>query len=309
MEKIIKELTQEQLNLLPTFVTKWTNLGLSTEPADRKATEKAVREAYLTAGLSVPKHILWADSPQAGHDLHCKLRGKREWITPFYGQHDAGWLAFYDVFREFGVDVSKIDALTEVGKHCGWVWLFAGGAVCVERPCKILKDARDRLHNPEGMAVEYPDGWGVYALNGVMVPAKVVLDPNGFTAQEIRKITNTEVTRALAERLGWDKYLSKLGIHVIDSYTDETTGLKYELLESAHRFGDLEPRFIRKQSSVLKDGSQPWYLEPVEPSLRSAKAARKFQAMSGFADNNEQEYAALVEHCNSDPELQYSWES
>lgn len=307
MEKITK-LTPEQEARLPEYVEKWTKIGLSTEPANRPVTEEAVKRAYEVAGLPPPEHILWADSVWAGHELHCKLRGKSDWVTPYYGQHEAAWLGFYDVFRDIGVDVSKIDPLSDIGKNCGWVWMFENGAICTERPCELHQNERGQLHCKTGPAIKYPDGWSIYALNGTVVPEKVVMEPESFTRKDILALNNTEIVRALAEHLGWEKYLKVLGAKVIDSFVDPTTNLQYELLESEHKAGDLEPRFIRKQSSVLKDLSQPWYIEPVHPGLNTAMAARKFQAMAAFVEDNEDEYVKLMDHCNSNPDLDYSWE-
>lgn len=305
----IKKLTDEQTAMLPQFVDKWTNIGLCTEPANRPEAEKHLAEAYKQAGLEPPKKIYWAESPQAGHNLHCKLSGKNEWVLPFYGQHEAGWLSFYDVFDTFGIDCSKLHPLMELAKNCGWVWMFDEVAICTERPKKICRNQQNRLHNTEGKAIEYPDGWGLYAYNGTIVPEKLIMNPQGYTKEEILALNNTEVIRALAENLGWDNYLTKIGAKVIDEWIDPKENLKYELLESTSRVGDMEPRFLKKQSSVLKDGSQPWYIEPVHYGLQSAQAARKFQAMSSFINEGElEEFDTLMDYCNNNPELEYAWE-
>jgi hypothetical protein len=58
----IKKLTPEQIALFPEYVEKWTKIGLSTEPADRKRAEAGVRLSYKTAGLKPPR-IVWCGSP------------------------------------------------------------------------------------------------------------------------------------------------------------------------------------------------------------------------------------------------------
>lgn len=315
-KKKIESLTQEQIDQFPHFIKKWVTIGLSTEPANRPESEKWVVEAYKKANINPPKEILWADSPQAGHNLHCKIRGKNDWVIPFYAHHEAGWLSFYDVFHTFRMnspnfpDCSRLFPLMELAKNCGWVWMFDQTAICTERPCKLNLNDRGKLHSTTGKAIVYPDGWGYYMFNGTMVPEKVIMAPETYTKQEILKLNNTEVIRALAENLGWDKYLKKLGTIVIDTFKDPNTQLNYELLESKHRHGEFEPRFLRKESSVLKDGTQPWYIEPVHPGLNSAQAARKFQAMAAYIDNDasDNEYITLMQHCNNEPELVYNWE-
>ncbi|HEY4541682.1 MAG TPA: hypothetical protein VIG66_04830 [Noviherbaspirillum sp.] len=41
----------------------WKEIGLSTQPADRRAAEAAIRKLYAAAGLAEPQHIVWCGSP------------------------------------------------------------------------------------------------------------------------------------------------------------------------------------------------------------------------------------------------------
>jgi hypothetical protein len=168
--------------------------------------------------------------------------------------------------------------MSELATAAGWWWPFRGAVILTERPSKLRRDDRNRLHCADGKAIEYPDGWGFYVWHGTRVPAKVIESPDSFTAEEIRAEPNSEVARALAERLGWEAFLDKIGAKVIDVYKDKNTGLTYELLDT-HRFGELQPRFLRMQSPKLLDESQPWYIEKVHPELKTAKAARAWQFM------------------------------
>ena len=59
---MITELTREQSNRLIEFRDKWLNIGLCTEPANRKEAEKGIELAYNIAGLKKPK-IIWCLSP------------------------------------------------------------------------------------------------------------------------------------------------------------------------------------------------------------------------------------------------------
>jgi hypothetical protein len=74
---MIEKLTEEQEKLLPTYRDKWMAIGLSTEPADHTAAEKACREAYIVAGLEPPKKIIWADSPLSGAIVAKILKNKQ----------------------------------------------------------------------------------------------------------------------------------------------------------------------------------------------------------------------------------------
>lgn len=195
----------------------------------------------------------------------------------------------------------------DIAAFTGCWWWLDNFIIVSDRPRQINIDENNRLHSTTGPAIEWRDGSSLYAWHNTLVPAKLITNPDDYTSEEIKKLENTEMIRALAEKLGWEKYINKLGIEVIDSYTDSKTGLKYELLDSCHKFGRDDPRYIRKQSSKLKDGSSPWYIEPVHPRLKTAAAARKFQAMAAFLDDPNEEYK-LVQYCNRNPELNYNWE-
>jgi hypothetical protein len=84
-----------------------------------------------------------------------------------YGQHDAHWLAFYDALGQCGMDVSRLDGLTEIASSCGWWWPFDDVCVLTERHSLLARDEHGRLHSSHGPAVVYPDGWLVYAWHGV----------------------------------------------------------------------------------------------------------------------------------------------
>jgi len=58
----IEKLTTEQITKFPEYVRKWTNIGLSTEPANRPAAEAAINRMYTIAGIKEPK-IVWCGSP------------------------------------------------------------------------------------------------------------------------------------------------------------------------------------------------------------------------------------------------------
>lgn len=58
----ITSLTKDQIEKFPDYIKKWTDIGLSTEPANRREAEDGIREAYKIAGLQ-PPIIIWCGSP------------------------------------------------------------------------------------------------------------------------------------------------------------------------------------------------------------------------------------------------------
>jgi Domain of unknown function (DUF6745) len=310
---VITKLTPQQQQRLVEFREEWIAVGCDCSPADRPAAEGAIAEMY--ARMKQPKPgFRWFESPkQAALEIKRLANSPDAVWRCRWGQQEVAWISFYTFCEEIGVKYTgeQSEALglwRAVGQSCNWWWPMEGVCFLSERPRAIHWDERGRLHNADRKAVEYPDGWGVYSWHGTRVPARVIEDPDSYTAKELAGIRNTEHTRAIAEKLGWAKYLDKLGTKVIDEWTDPHTGLQYRLLDPKVRHGELQPRFIQKQSSILHDNSQPIYLEPVHPGLRTAASARKFQALAAFVDNDERELEQLMHHCNEDPELVYTWE-
>jgi hypothetical protein len=119
-----------------------------------------------------------------------------------YGQHDAGWLAFYDFFATAcGLESAKrLHGLNEVAQSSGWWWPFEHAVILTERPTEIHRNAEHRLHNDGGPALLYPDGFGIWALNGLRVAQRIVEQPETLTAIEVRDEANAEVRRHMLDR-------------------------------------------------------------------------------------------------------------
>ena len=139
--------------------------------------------------------------------------------------------------------------------------------------------------------------------HGIRVPAKLIMDPEHITKDDILAETNVEVQRAYAERLGWKKYFSLINVKKIDSWLDNKTGLHYELYDFKKRLGEKQPRFLKMESPKLNDGTMPCYIEPVDPGLKTAKAARKWQIPDENGEFPE------VEECNRNSEMEFEWEA
>lgn len=236
--KKIESLTEEQKAKMPEYVREWTAIGLSTEPADRPRAEKAVRLMYECGGLKPPRKIVWCGSPlalvrreglddakaEAGVAQGTRLSGDKPASTGscVYGQHDAGWLSFYAFMRnelKLVEQTDKLAGLTELCKSAGWALPYENTCYVSERHSRVSRDNAGRLHNLDGAAVLYPDGWGVYAVRGVRVPKEWVTGRATLDPMLALNHPNIEQRAAAATLIGWDRVLDKLHPEVVNVET------------------------------------------------------------------------------------------
>jgi len=131
-----------------------------------------------------------------------------------FGQHDASWLAFYDFFREvlgLSQQTKKLNGLWMIAKSTNWFLPHEKICWVCERPKSLYQDARNGLHHNDKAALIYPDGWALYYLHGVQVPAKYVETPaDKLDPVEVLKEPNIEVRMAVINKCGFDRFLGKL---------------------------------------------------------------------------------------------------
>jgi hypothetical protein len=185
-----------------------------------------------------------------------------------YGQHDAGWLSFYSFFREAVSLTSKtdnLDGLFQLAMSAGWAIPHANICWVSERHHILSRNDRGLLHSIVGPAVAYPDGWKIYAVNGIRVKETWITHTSELTASDVFKEQNAEVRRAGCELIGWDRVLSGIDARLIDDDGDPFIGTLYEgQIPGAKPCGFLKVRCGTKREFVI----------PVEAGLGTAIAAQ-----------------------------------
>jgi hypothetical protein len=112
-------------------------------------------------------------------------------------------------------DQTKLKAWSEFTEACHWVFPFKNLCILVDSPRRVqLQDGV--IHSEDGMAVEYSDGWGIYALEGVRLPGKVVMEPDKLTLDEIEAEGNAEVRRIMIDRFGPSRYMRETDAKCLD---------------------------------------------------------------------------------------------
>ncbi|MEM1152457.1 MAG: DUF6745 domain-containing protein [Pseudomonadota bacterium] len=144
-----------------------------------------------------------------------------------YGQHEAAWLAFYRFFHEhvgLQKETEKLNGLWELSASCGWIYPAKNVCLASERHsiCALNRDGL--VHAESGPAIQYPDGFAIYAFNGVRLPEAWVMDKDNVNPEDVLRHANVEVRAAGAACLGWERMLSKLDSRTIDDTGDPDKG-------------------------------------------------------------------------------------
>jgi len=291
----------------------------------RGATYEAVRDAAqdITEFLDSEAVRVTPEASVVRFLIRCITCWWRMWNGGNQWCADVAFLSFFRHIAKLDIDYSKwepYETLATIGPRL----LHKEFCILSELPEVLVTDENNRPHCADGPSHRWRDGFALYYWHGIRVPRRLIEAPETYTAAEIKAETNSEIHRVFAERLGWDRYLELRGFRVLDTWTDPRTGLCYELLEPETRVGEFEPRYLRMQSPPLHDGSQPYYIEPVSPELKTAQAARKWQIqLSTHPDARYYRHGDVVityappetlywphpEECNSDPYLEFVQEA
>lgn len=312
-------LTPEQLAVMAEARERWTKLALGGDTTiDLEKVKPGIRRVFTLSNEVPPEdadiHI--ADSMPAAHQMAASF-GCPNSVTAAIGLGpDAGWGSAYECYTKFQLLDEPL--FRDFKAMCeGGLWdaiLLAPGpaydktkAILIRRPELLKFDEQERLHCADGPAYKFCDGAAKYFWHHTEIPAKVIEEPESYTAEDIRAEQNSEILRALGERLGWARFMEKLGARMVDRWVDPNTELDYELydLGEAQASGPRLPRMLKMKSPVLNGGEQPYYVEPVHPDLRTAQAARRSQfPLPGDGDP---EYPT-PDYCNAHPEMVFSIE-
>jgi hypothetical protein len=260
---MITSLTPEQEALLPVYRDDWIKIGLDITAINKEAAVDAVKLAYRLAEQPEPKHFLFADGPveamryithaaditltaadfdrltatgtmaltDAVRDIIKTLPDTKPGLhwPAFYAQHDAGWLGFHQFFADqFGLSEQSA-GLRELGRQAGWVWMYGDLAIISAKPIFVSMDRQGRLHNERRAAVEYADGTKVYAVNGVRIPGKWVLERTTIDPSEILQCEDVDQRAAGIALVGYAHLKDRLDYKILEGDPSTDIGALIEL--------------------------------------------------------------------------------
>jgi hypothetical protein len=141
-----------------------------------------------------------------------------DWTSYVGGAGWAGWPAAWATYYRDVCGMSFAPEATQAAEDATeswWWWPTRTHVVVCERPCRIRRDDRGRLHSADGAAIQWPDGWGVYCWHGRRVPKEWILHPETLTPSVALGQTNADLRSAAVEIVGWPRILAELPTRVI----------------------------------------------------------------------------------------------
>jgi hypothetical protein len=212
-----------------------------------------------------------------------------------HGAHDAHEFALYRCFHDVvGLvdETSKLSGLWELAQSAGWALPYRSICWVSERHHILSRDERGRLHCDIGPAVEYPDGWAIYASHGVRVPRYVIEHPKQIDIARIETETNAEVRRVMIERYRQGEEINGGAAYIRDCGAT--------LLDHDERYGTLWRRDLPNDEPIVMievvnstpepDGRFKRYWLRVPPGMTTAR-----EAVAWTFDMPTEEYAPVKE--------------
>jgi hypothetical protein len=182
-------------------------------------------------------------------------------------------VAYYSFFeKELKVNFRySLMPLLDLWETCGW-WIPLTDKILIsENPqnafYRIIENNPQNgipvLHKDGDAALQFKDGFCVYALNGIRVPKEIALTPrNELDPKLILHETNPEVRREIVRKIGIEQVCQSLNTKTIDRQGD------YELLLLDLGDGRRRPYLKMKNPSI-----GVYHSEGVLPEIVSVKEA------------------------------------
>jgi hypothetical protein len=151
--------------------------------------------------------------------------------------------------------------------RCGFAYTPLTRVLFICRLPRVRVGENNRLHCADGAALEFPDGYKIYAWRGTAVPREIIESPQTLTSKRIDEERNIELRRALIDKFGVADYLRETCAGIRDQNEMGTLYLK-------QLPGDEPIALVRvKNSTPEPDGSFKEYFLRVPPNMKTVQEA------------------------------------
>lgn len=300
------QFTPKQLKELEKARDIWTQVAISTEPANYGRALAAIYKLYDMAKVPRPPlHFFGTpmqcmltiqgmklndliDSKSVSKSKNVAIddlpRTNSSLSQCFLGQNEADWVGFGRFFydhvdkKEFSPeDVEKLEIWEDIAQSCGWWWPYDEAVFVADRPSELHWDNAEapRLHRNGGPAVAYRDGWKIYFWHGVEIPPQWgSVDSSRWDPKWMLAEQNAEMKRILCEGMGYQKIVHGLDgkvIHRGKQTMNTLSGIQTRDMELVRiPDGDVEPMCLLK---VMCPSTDHEYVLRVPPNTKTCEAA------------------------------------
>ena len=120
-------------------------------------------------------------------------------------------------------DPKRWELFQSLVSECGWIFPFDKACVVCNRPSKLCLDSQEHLHAEGSPAIQFVDGYKLYAYHGVILPKKYrKLHPHRWQAKWLLKEDNAELRRVLIQGIGYARICQELQVTKLDSWREYT---------------------------------------------------------------------------------------
>jgi hypothetical protein len=201
------------------------------------------------------------------------IRQSRLWQLDRMHRIDCFNMTFWFAMQDFLIEAmgfehfKAVTPFLQTARYAHGVAPYDGACVVCKKPISASFDDRQRFHNEEAMAVQFPDGAGEYVWHGIKLEPWIIENPERICAKNIEAETNIEIRRIMIEKIGIETYFEDAQFKHI--HTDGF-GELYE--RSLGRWDTL--KIVKVVNSTPEpDGSFKNYFLVVHPNCTTAHEA------------------------------------
>jgi hypothetical protein len=160
--------------------------------------------------------------------------------------------------------LERIRLWSEISQTGCWWAPYETTCFVSDRPTAICLDRRERLHNLSGPAMEFGDGWSLYAIHGSAVSERLIMKPDAVGLEDLPLDTDREVIHATIELLGHERFLKAANAKLMH---EDSFGRLHRI-----RFFDMEPLLLVEvvNSTPEPNGTVKHHLLRVPPAIETA---------------------------------------
>ncbi|MCX7594462.1 MAG: hypothetical protein N2235_11990 [Fischerella sp.] len=185
-----------------------------------------------------------ANLPELYHQLQIQLEKQYDsnFIPGFIFCSYCSWLDFGQSVFNYTGEQNLLQILQLLAESCGCIFPYRRIVVVCDRPSKLSLDNQNRLHAEGEPAIQFTDGYNLYANSGVILPEKYgKLHPHQWQASWLLEEKNAELRRVLIQGIGYARILEELQAKELNSYRE------YTLFKIENEI-DVEPIYLLKMT-------------------------------------------------------------